>query len=616
MKRLSVGEPLGLKVGRRFLGIVAAAVIALSSLVLVPQQAGALETATELEAANLEAVEVDSAEEAAVGDGGSGSGTDVEAGSEDAGAPGASEELLPADTPAEELSSSPSEETLEGRSGPNSADAQNPGAGDPDDTLRSEKLEDDSFKGGAQVLAASACRNYESEKPSEAYGNDGLWKADTLPVGSTICGYIAGTNDVDFFKFATSAGTYRLTFKFDDPKVSGNAYKVRVYDTNDEIVKSWNITGAAAKGGWLSKQLTRLPSGTGYVEIVPLDKKTTGKKYSLSVAKVSGAAADTAPSAEGCLAEKEKPSEAYDNDGLWKADTLPVGSTICGYIAGTNDVDFYALNVAAGAYVVNLTFNNAYDPPSTYYFTLKALNSDGDVLRTWKLNAGDWRGKAVEVKYPKGAGYVVVSTDTSTYTGEPYKLTVSPAKKGAFVDVAASSKFFNEIQWMHKSGISTGTKTAKGLVYQPSSSVSRQQMAAFLFRQSGPKNYKAPKVSPFADVPTSHKFYKEIAWMAESKVSVGYKKGNKSYYKPSVVVSRSAMAAFLHRLHGPSTSKAPSAAPFVDVPRNHKYAKEIAWMKSAKISTGSKTSKGMAYKPNSPISRAEMAAFLYRINKL
>jgi hypothetical protein len=52
-----------------------------------------------------------------------------------------------------------------------------------------------------------------------------------------------------------------------------------------------------------------------------------------------------------------------------------------------------------------------------------------------------------------------------------------------FADVTASNVFFEDIQWMNESGLSTGTPNPPGKpLYKPLSPVSRQAMAAFLYR--------------------------------------------------------------------------------------------------------------------------------------
>jgi hypothetical protein len=100
--------------------------------------------------------------------------------------------------------------------------------------------------------------------------------------------------------------------------------------------------------------------------------------------------------------------------------------------------------------------------------------------------------------------------------------------------------------------------------------------------------------------------------MYDSGLSTGIKQGGARVYKPKDGVSREAMAAFMYRLLSPENGKAPTKAPFIDVPKNHKFGKEIAWMKASGLSTGTRTARGAAYKPTDTVSREAMAAFLYR----
>jgi hypothetical protein len=52
-----------------------------------------------------------------------------------------------------------------------------------------------------------------------------------------------------------------------------------------------------------------------------------------------------------------------------------------------------------------------------------------------------------------------------------------------FADVRPSDKFYAQIAWMFDSGLSTGIKQDSGKpAYAPKSSVTREAMAAFLYR--------------------------------------------------------------------------------------------------------------------------------------
>ena len=65
--------------------------------------------------------------------------------------------------------------------------------------------------------------------------------------------------------------------------------------------------------------------------------------------------------------------------------------------------------------------------------------------------------------------------------------------------------------------------------------------------------YVPPSVSPFADVPTSHAFYKEIARLADRKISQGWPGANYPVtFRPAENVNRDQMAAFLYRMSNPT----------------------------------------------------------------
>ena len=73
-------------------------------------------------------------------------------------------------------------------------------------------------------------------------------------------------------------------------------------------------------------------------------------------------------------------------------------------------------------------------------------------------------------------------------------------------------------------------------------------MAAFMYRLSGSPDYTPPQVSPFVDVAVGDAFYKEISWLAASKISNGWDMGDGTRrFEPYSAVSRAAMAAFMFR---------------------------------------------------------------------
>jgi hypothetical protein len=81
--------------------------------------------------------------------------------------------------------------------------------------------------------------------------------------------------------------------------------------------------------------------------------------------------------------------------------------------------------------------------------------------------------------------------------------------------------------------------------FRPSETVTRQGLAAFLYRLAG-----SPPVTPnpnrFSDVPPTHPFATEIEWMAANGIASGYTDGR---FGPADSVTRQASAAFLYRVN-------------------------------------------------------------------
>ncbi len=172
-----------------------------------------------------------------------------------------------------------------------------------------------------------------------------------------------------------------------------------------------------------------------------------------------------------------------------------------------------------------------------------------------------------------------------------------------FTDVPPGAPFYTEINWMGTAGISAGYPDG---TYRPTANVSRAAMAAFLYRAAGKPAFNPTTASPFSDAPVGAPFYKEITWMRTAGISAGYGDGT---YRPTANVSRAAMAAFLYRAAGKPAFNPPAVSPFSDVPPGAPFYKEITWMAHEGISAGYGDG---TYRPYISVSRAAMAAFLYR----
>jgi polyhydroxybutyrate depolymerase len=111
----------------------------------------------------------------------------------------------------------------------------------------------------------------------------------------------------------------------------------------------------------------------------------------------------------------------------------------------------------------------------------------------------------------------------------------------------------------------------------------------------------------FADVPASHPFAAAIAWMAGEGITEGYGDGT---FRPTLPVTRMAMAAFLHRYVDPAADAGCGAPPFPDVPVSHPFCAEITWMVGAGITAGYDDG---TFRPDALVTRQAAAAFLHRL---
>jgi len=180
----------------------------------------------------------------------------------------------------------------------------------------------------------------------------------------------------------------------------------------------------------------------------------------------------------------------------------------------------------------------------------------------------------------------------------------SAAAAPSFSDVPQGAPFAKEIEWLAGQGISTGYSDG---TFRPHLPITRDAMAAFMYRLAGEPAFTAPAKSPFRDVTPRTKFYKEITWLAKRGISTGYADGT---YRPFEPVKRDAMAAFLYRLAGKPSYTAPRWSPFADISPTSKFYKEMTWLAQTGISRG--WSSNNTYRPQWNIARDAMAAFMYR----
>lgn len=155
---------------------------------------------------------------------------------------------------------------------------------------------------------------------------------------------------------------------------------------------------------------------------------------------------------------------------------------------------------------------------------------------------------AITTGYADGTFGPTVSVSRQAMAAWLYAFSGQPAPSGAcdvtdgFTDVGVDHPFCRQIMWLASQGFTHGYPDGS---FHPAEPISRQAAAAFLFRLAGQATGASCASSSFADVPLTHVFCQEIAWMAESGIAEGFPDGT---FRPTDDISRQAGAAFLFRL--------------------------------------------------------------------
>jgi hypothetical protein len=112
----------------------------------------------------------------------------------------------------------------------------------------------------------------------------------------------------------------------------------------------------------------------------------------------------------------------------------------------------------------------------------------------------------------------------------------------SFSDVSSGFVFYEDVEWMADEDITRGYSDG---TFRPAAPVTRQAMAAFIYRLAGEPSFLDPVTPAFDDVTLTHPFFHEIEWLGQSGIADGYDDGT---FRPEQSITRQAMAAFLARL--------------------------------------------------------------------
>ncbi|MFW2512645.1 bacterial Ig-like domain-containing protein [Demequina sp. SO4-13] len=262
-------------------------------------------------------------------------------------------------------------------------------------------------------------------------------------------------------------------------------------------------------------------------------------------------------------------------------------------------------------------------PTKTDYMVGDDLDLDGlEATATWTdsatsvLAADEFTVTGFDSSAAGGVTRTVTyDEDTSIMTSFDVTVSEVPVEVD-FTDVPESLEHFESIMWLADQGITNGWVTEDGTEFRPFANITRDAMAAFLYRYAGEPEVTLPSESPFVDItPTNTEFYEEIVWLAQEGISTGWTVNGEQEFRPFEPITRDAIAAFLYRYAGEPEWTDPVESPFSDITsENTEFYTEITWLESTGITEGWVENGEAEFRPFNETTRDAFAAFLNRFH--
>ena len=168
----------------------------------------------------------------------------------------------------------------------------------------------------------------------------------------------------------------------------------------------------------------------------------------------------------------------------------------------------------------------------------------------------------------------------------------------AFTDVAATSPYYDGIEWAVDEGITNGTTA---YTFSPNAKCSRGHILTFVWRSLG--SPEPTIANPYSDVTASDWFYKSALWAYEK----GYYTG--AVFSGNTDCTRGEAVTYLYKGVGADAMGQYLSAGFTDVPASSPYANAVNWAVWAKVTNGVSANQ---FGPNETCTRGQIVTFLWR----
>lgn len=153
----------------------------------------------------------------------------------------------------------------------------------------------------------------------------------------------------------------------------------------------------------------------------------------------------------------------------------------------------------------------------------------------WALKKGVTSGTG---RYTFSPDDACTRAQTVTFLWRAAGCPKATAKTNPFTDVSTSDYFYEAVIWAVENGITNGTSST---TFSPNASVTRAQVATFLWRANGEP---AAKDSGFTDVAANAYYARAVAWAYAEGITTGTGFG---VFSPEAICTRAQIVTFLFR---------------------------------------------------------------------
>ena len=353
----------------------------------------------------------------------------------------------------------------------------------------------------------------------------------------------------DEYNEATSASV-EITIVKATP--TGEPAYTRIYSSGRTLADAKLTTGTITPAGTISWDLgnaTRVEANKAYAwTFVPADpvnyNNLTGTitPYPYRPSSSSGSFIAVAPAQNGTVKadnQNPRPGETVTitvkPDAGYMLGSLTVTDSQGNKLPLTGSNGVYSFQAPVGGANIRASFIPAYENP---FMDVSSRDYYYDAV-LWAVGSGITSGRTATLFDPAAA---CTRAETLTFLWRAAGSPMPRSSSNPFTDVKPSDYYYNAVLWAVEQGITTG---ATATTFNPSATVSRAEVATFLFRAEG--SAKTTLSTVFTDVSADKYYADAVAWAAANNITSGV---SATRFVPDASCTRAQIVTFLYRTYG------------------------------------------------------------------